>query len=146
MGFRLTMDAYWKYQAEKEKKPFLMPLLKTMVRWMSAMIKCDQTVFNSRDPTWISGGYAHVGRQFSGIGARIASSRLMSCVMYRLKFMPWAKVLWWLPRLGAYAWPRLVVPKSFFEDARSAGPFEFLLVLLLNMYLPIYCLYRLCSL
>lgn len=32
--FRLTMDAYWKYQAEKEKNymPFLMPLLKTTVR------------------------------------------------------------------------------------------------------------------
>jgi hypothetical protein len=29
--FRLTMDAYWKYQAEKEKNcmPFLMLLLKT---------------------------------------------------------------------------------------------------------------------
>ncbi len=32
--FRLTMDAYWKYQAEKEKNfmPFLMRLLKTTVR------------------------------------------------------------------------------------------------------------------
>lgn len=30
--FRLTMDSYWKYQAEKEKNcmPFLMPFLKIM--------------------------------------------------------------------------------------------------------------------
>lgn len=78
--FRLTMDAYWKYQAEKEKKLYAIfdafaqnngQMNVTNERYLNA-IKLFLTAVTPLEYQAFQ-GYAHVGRQFSGVGARIAS-------------------------------------------------------------------------
>ena len=78
--FRLTMDSYWKYQAEKEKKLYAIfdafsqnngQMNVSNERYLNA-IKLFLTAVTPLEYQAYQ-GYAHVGRQFSGIGARIAS-------------------------------------------------------------------------
>ncbi|MDR0235351.1 aromatic/alkene/methane monooxygenase hydroxylase/oxygenase subunit alpha [Acinetobacter sp.] len=141
--FRLTMDAYWKYQAEKEKKLYAIfdafaqnngQMNVSNERYVNA-IKLFLTAVTPLEYQAYQ-GYAHVGRQFGGIGARIASQmqsidelRHVQTQIHAMShynkffdgFQDWAHMhdrVWYLS-----------VPKSFFEDARSAGPFEFLLAI-----------------
>ncbi|NMM02808.1 YHS domain-containing protein [Paraburkholderia sp. RP-4-7] len=138
--FRLTMDAYWKYQGEKERKLY-------------AIIDAFQQnngQFNVTDPRYINAlklfltgvspleyaahrGFALAGRNFRGAGARIA------CQMQAIDELRHAQTQ--VHTISHYnkffngfhdfkhmhdrVW-YLSVPKSYFEDAMSAGPFEFI--------------------
>jgi phenol hydroxylase P3 protein len=137
--FRLTMDAYWKYQGEKERKLY-------------AIIDAFQQnngQFNVTDPRYINAlklfltgvspleyaahrGFALAGRNFRGAGARIA------CQMQSIDELRHAQTqVHTISHYNKYfngfhdfkhmhdrVW-YLSVPKSYFEDAMSAGPFEF---------------------
>src|SRR5690554_1091636 len=138
--FRLTMDAYWKYQAEKEKKLYAIfdafaqnngQLNITDARYVNA-IKLFLTGVSPLEYQAYQ-GYSKVGRQFSGAGARVA------CQMQAIDELRHSQTqqhamshynkhfngLHDAPHMHDRVW-FLSVPKSFFDDARSAGPFEFL--------------------
>ena len=77
--FRLTMDAYWKYQAEKEKKLYAIidayaqnngHLNVTDARYINAI----KLFLNGISPLEYMAhrGFAGVGRQFPGVGTRVA--------------------------------------------------------------------------
>ena len=141
--FRLTMDAYWKYQAEKEKKLYAIidayaqnngHLNVTDARYINT-VKLFLTGVNPLE-YMAHRGFAHVGRAFPGPGPRVA------CLMQSLDeirhfqtqvhaisnynkyyngfhdFRQWHDRVWYLS-----------VPKSFFDDAITAGPFEFVVAI-----------------
>jgi len=77
--FRLTMDAYWKYQSEKEKKLYAIldafaqnngQLNVTDARYVNA-IKIFLTAISPQEYQ-AHQGFAHIGRQYGGVGARVA--------------------------------------------------------------------------
>jgi phenol hydroxylase P3 protein len=138
--FRLTMDAYWKYQGEKDRKLYAVidafaqnngQLGISDARYVNALKLFIQGVTPLE--YYAHRGYAHVGRQFTGAGARVASqlqaidelrhyqTETHSISHYNKYFngmhntSHWNENIWYLS-----------VPKSFFEDAYSGGPFEFL--------------------
>ncbi|MDO9315078.1 MAG: aromatic/alkene/methane monooxygenase hydroxylase/oxygenase subunit alpha [Burkholderiaceae bacterium] len=138
--FRLTMESYWKFQGEKEKKLY-------------AIIDAFQQnngQFNISDPRYLNTlklfltgvspleyaahrGYAMAGRSFRGVGARVA------CQMQSIDELRHAQTQFHtISHFNKYfhglhdpqhmydrVW-YLSVPKSYFEDAMSAGPFEFI--------------------
>lgn len=137
--FRLTMDAYWKYQAEKDRKLYAI---------MDAFSQHNGHL-NISDPRYVNAlklflqgitlseysahrGYVHVGRQFRGVGPRIAAqmqsideirhaqTQIHSLSHYNKHFNGFHSFQSMYDRLWY-----LSVPKSYFEDALSAGPFEF---------------------
>jgi phenol hydroxylase P3 protein len=138
--FRLTMDTYWKYQAEKEKK--LYAIFDAFSQNNGHTTLSDARYVNALK-LFLSGvtpleyqayqGFARVGRQFSGAGARIAcqmqaidelrhvQTQIHAMSHYNKHF----NGLHDFAHMHDRVW-FLSVPKSFFEDARTAGPFEFL--------------------
>ena len=137
--FRLTMDAYWKYQAEKERKLYAIidafnqnngHLGVTDVSYINAL-----KLFLSAVPGLeynAHRGFARLGREFPGVGAAIAcqmqsidelrhcQTQIHSLSNYNRfynGFHDWK-------HMNDHMW-YLSVPKSFFEDACTAGPFEF---------------------
>jgi phenol/toluene 2-monooxygenase (NADH) P3/A3 len=138
--FRLTMDAYWKYQGEKEKK--LYAVIEAFAQNNGQLGISDARYVNALK-LFIQGvtpleyyahrGYAHLGRQFSGDGLRVACQfqaadelRHFQTETHALSHFNkyfnglhsanhWFDNVWYLS-----------VPKSFFEDAFTGGPFEFL--------------------
>ena len=141
--FRLTMDAYWKYQAEKERKLYAIidafaqnngHLNVTDARYIN-VLKLFLTGISP--PEYMAHrGFAHVGRQFSGVGPRVA------CQMQALDELRHSQTQ--IHAISNYnkhyngmhdfrymhdrVW-YLSVPKSFFDDAASAGPFEFMVAI-----------------
>ena len=138
--FRLTMDAYWKYQGEKDRKLYAVidafaqnqgHLNVTDARYVNALKLFIQGVTPLE--YYAHRGFAHAGRQFTGAGARVAAqmqsidelrhyqTETHSISHYNKYFNgmhspgKWFDNVWYLS-----------VPKSFFEDAYSSGPFEFL--------------------
>lgn len=77
--FRLTMDAYWKYQGEKEKK--LYAVIEAFAQNNGQLGITDARYVNALK-LFLTGvtpleyyayrGFAHAGRQFTGAGARVA--------------------------------------------------------------------------
>jgi phenol hydroxylase P3 protein len=77
--FRLTMDAYWKYQAEKERK--LYAIIDAFAQNNGHLGVTDARYINALK-LFLTGvspleymahrGFAHVGRQFPGAGPRVA--------------------------------------------------------------------------
>lgn len=141
--FRLTMDAYWKYQSEKEKK--LYAILDAFSQNNGQMNISDPRYLNviklfltgiSPGEHQAYQGYAHVGRQFGGIGARIACQmqaidelrHVQTQVHAMSQFNKYFNGMQDFSHMNERVW-YLSVPKSFFEDARSAGPFEFLVAI-----------------
>lgn len=138
--FRLTMDAYWKYQGEKEKK--LYAVIEAFTQNNAFLGVTDARYINALK-LFIQGvtpleylahrGFAHVGRHFTGEGARIAcqmqsidelrhyQTETHAMSTYNKFFNGFHHSNEWFDRVWY-----LSVPKSFFEDAYSAGPFEFL--------------------
>jgi phenol hydroxylase P3 protein len=138
--FRLTMEAYWKYQGEKERK--LYAVIETFAQNHGELGVTDARYINALK-LFIQGvtpleyyahrGFAHAGRQFTGAGARVAAQmqavdELRHCqtethaISHYNKYYNgmhnaphWFDNVWYLS-----------VPKSFFEDAYTGGPFEFL--------------------
>ena len=138
--FRLTMDAYWKYQAEKERKLYAIidaysqsngHLGVTDARYLNA-IKIFLTAVTPLE-YMAHRGFAHAGRAFPGPGARVA------CMMQAIDEMRHAQTqihslsnynkyyngFHDAPHMYDRVW-YLSVPKSFFDDAITAGPFEFI--------------------
>ena len=138
--FRLTMDAYWKYQAEKEKK--LYAIFDAFAQNNGHQNISDARYVNALK-LFLTGvspleygafqGYSRAGRQFSGAGARVAcqmqaidelrhvQTQIHAMSHYNKHF----NGLHDFAHMHDRVW-FLSVPKSFFDDARSAGPFEFL--------------------
>ncbi|MEF8690300.1 UNVERIFIED_CONTAM: aromatic/alkene/methane monooxygenase hydroxylase/oxygenase subunit alpha [Comamonas sp. A-3] len=138
--FRLTMDAYWKYQGEKEKKLYAVieafaqnngQLGVTDARYLNALKLFIQGVVPLE--YYAHRGFAHAGRHFTGAGARVAAqmqsidelrhfqTETHALSNYNKYFNGMHSSSHWFDRVWF-----LSVPKSFFEDALSAGPFEFL--------------------
>ncbi len=141
--FRLTMDAYWKYQAEKEKKLYAIfdafaqnngQQNVTDARYVNA-IKLFLTGI-SPEEYQASVGFSHVGRQFGGVGARVAcqmqaldelrhvQTQIHAMSHYNKHFDGFQD----FAHMHDRVW-YLSVPKSFFDDARTAGPFEFMVAI-----------------
>ncbi|AYH43766.1 aromatic/alkene/methane monooxygenase hydroxylase/oxygenase subunit alpha [Azoarcus sp. DN11] len=141
--FRLTMDAYWKYQAEKERKLYAIidayaqnngHLNVTDARYLNA-VKLFLTGISPLE-YMAHRGFAHVGRQFPGAGPRVA------CLMQSLDEIRHAQTqIHSLSNYNKYyngfhdfrhmlerVW-YLSVPRSFFDDAVTAGPFEFMVAI-----------------
>jgi len=138
--FRLTMDAYWKYQSEKEKKLYAVidafaqnngQLGVTDARYINALKLFIQGVTPLE--YYASRGFAHLGRHFRGDGVRVAcqlqavdelrhfQTETHAISNYNKFFNGMHNPSHWFDNMWY-----LSVPKSFFEDAYSAGPFEFL--------------------
>ncbi len=138
--FRLTMDAYWKFQAKKEQK--LYAVIDSFAQNNGHVNLTDARYLNAVK-LFLTGvtpleyaahrGYAHVGRHFRGTGAAIA------CQMQSLDELRHAQTqIHTISHYnkffdGFHEWRHmhdrvwyLSVPKSFFDDAMTAGPFEFL--------------------
>ena len=141
--FRLTMDAYWKYQAEKEQK--LYAIMDAFAQNNGHLGLTDARYLNSLK-LFLTGvspleymahrGFAHVGRQLPGVGARVA------CQMQSLDELRHAQTqihsMSNYNKLydGFHSWRHmhdrvwyLSVPKSFFDDAITAGPFEYMIAI-----------------
>jgi len=141
--FRLTMDAYWKYQAEKERK--LYAILDAFAQNNGHLGVTDARYLNAIK-LFISGvspleymahrGFAHVGRQMRGVGPRVAcqmqsldelrhvQTQIHTVSNYNKfyngmhQFRHQHDRMWYLS-----------VPKSFFDDAFTAGPFEYMIAI-----------------
>ena len=141
--FRLTMDAYWKYQAEKERKFYAIidahaqnngHLNITDARYLSALKLFLQAI--SPGEYAASKGFARVGREFAGVGTQVA------CQMQALDEIRHAQTQIhamsnynrYYNGFHSFADQRdrmwyTSVPRSFFDDAMSAGPFEFMIAI-----------------
>ena len=141
--FRLTMDSYWKYQAEKERK--LYAIVDAFAQSNGHLSVSDARYINTVK-LFVNGlapieymshrGFAHIGRQFRGVGPRVA------CMMQSLDELRHAQTqIHAISNYNRYYsgmsefrhhydhLPYLQVPKSFFEDAATAGPFEFIIAI-----------------
>lgn len=138
--FRLTMDAYWKYQSEKEKK--LYAVIDSFAQNNGQNGITDARYINALK-LFLTGvspleyaahrGYAFNGRHMRGVGARIA------CQMQSVDELRHAQTqvhamshynkffggMHSKTKMHDRVW-YLSVPKSFFEDSMTAGPFEFI--------------------
>jgi phenol/toluene 2-monooxygenase (NADH) P3/A3 len=138
--FRLTMDAYWKYQSEKERK--LYAVIDAFAQNNGQLGISDARYINALK-IFLQGvtpleyyahrGFAHAGRAFRGEGARVAAqlqsidelrhyqTETHAVSHYNKYFNGMHNPAHWFDRVWY-----LSVPKAFFEDAFSSGPFEFL--------------------
>jgi phenol/toluene 2-monooxygenase (NADH) P3/A3 len=141
--FRLTMDAYWKYQGEKERKLYAI---------MDAFQQ-NQGQFNVTDARYIQAlkvfvqgfslleytshrGFNIMGRELAGVGPRIAAemqsmdelrhtqTQIHTLSQYNRYFAGMEE----FPYMFDRTW-YLSIPKSFFEDAVTGGPFEFIVAI-----------------
>lgn len=138
--FRLTMDSYWKYQAEKERKLYAIldafnqnngHLGVTDARYLNSL----KLFLNGISPLEYMAhrGFAHLGRQFPGVGPRIAcqmqsidevrhaQTQIHSMSNYNRYYNGFHSPTEMLQKVWY-----LSVPRSFFDDAYTAGPFEFI--------------------
>ena len=141
--FRLTMDAYWKYQAEKERK--LYAIMDAFSQSNGHLTVSDARYINTLK-LFLNGvspleymahrGFAHAARSLPDAGPRVA------CMMQALDEIRHSTTqIHAMSNYnkyynGMHDWNHmhdrvwyLSVPKSFFEDAVSAGPFEFLVAI-----------------
>ena len=141
--FRMTMDSYWKYQAEKERK--LYAIIDAFTQNNGHLGVTDARYINTLK-LFLTGispgeymahrGFARMGREFPGAGPRVA------CQMQALDEIRHAQTQ--IHSLSNYNkhyngfqnWHHqhdrvwfLSVPKSFFDDALTAGPFEFMIAI-----------------
>jgi phenol/toluene 2-monooxygenase (NADH) P3/A3 len=141
--FRLTMDSYWKYQAEKERKYYAIldahaqnngHLNITDGRYLSALKIFLQAI----SPAEYSShrGYTRLGRELPGVGTQVA------CQMQAIDEIRHAQTQIhamsnynkYYNGFHAFADQRdriwyTSVPRSFFDDAMTAGPFEYMIAI-----------------
>ncbi|AXS81064.1 aromatic/alkene/methane monooxygenase hydroxylase/oxygenase subunit alpha [Dechloromonas sp. HYN0024] len=141
--FRLTMDSYWKYQGEKERKFYAIidahaqnngHLNITDASYLSALKIFLQAI--SPGEYAAGKGFARMGREFPGVGTQVA------CQMQSIDEIRHAQTQ--IHALSNYnkfyngfhafadARDRMwycTLPRSFFDDALSAGPFEFMIAI-----------------
>lgn len=138
--FKLTMDAYWKFQAEKERKLYAVidsmaqnngQLGITDARYLNAVKLFIQAVTPLEYQAHRH--FAHLARHLPGAGLRVAAQmqsidELRHCqtqihtISHYNKFFDGMHDF---THMHDRLW-YLSVPKSFFDDASTAGPFEFL--------------------
>ncbi|QDF28732.1 YHS domain-containing protein [Halarcobacter anaerophilus] len=139
--FRMTMESYWKLQAEKDKK--LYSIIDafaqnngqkniTDARYVNAL-KIFLTAVTPIEHNVVS-GFANVARQFKGEGATIAcqmqaidelrhyQTQVHTISHYNKYFDGFHDYRTMYDRIWY-----LSVPKSFADDGSSAGPFEFMI-------------------
>jgi phenol hydroxylase P3 protein len=141
--FRLTMDAYWRYQAEKERKLYAVldafnqshgHLNVTDARYINA-IKLFFSAFPMLE-YMAHRGFSIAGRQFRGVGPRVAcqmqsideirhaQTQIHTASNYNKYYNGIHGFVHQLPRMWYMS-----VPKSFFDDAITAGPFEWMIAI-----------------
>lgn len=141
--FRLTMDSYWKFQAEKEGK--LYAVLDSFAQNNGQLGLSDPRYVNAVK-LFLTGvspleyqahrGFAHVGRQLPGVGPRIAAQmqsldelRHAQTQIHTIShYNKYFDGLHEFRHMHDRVW-YLSVPKSFFDDARTAGPFEYMIAI-----------------
>lgn len=141
--FRMTMNDYWKYQGEKDKK--LYAILDAFAQTNGHLNITDANYINALK-LFITGvspleyqahrGFAFTGRHLRGDGARVAcqmqsldelrhiQTQIHTISHYNKHFNGLHDFAFWHDRVWY-----LSVPKSFFDDARTAGPFEFMVAI-----------------
>ena len=141
--FRLTMDAYWKYQAEKERKFYAIidafaqnngHLKLTDARYLSALKIFLQAI--SPGEYAAHKGFARAGREFPGVGPQVA------CQMQAIDELRHAQTQVhamsnynkFYSGFHAFADQRdriwyTSVARSFFDDSMTSGPFEFMIAI-----------------
>ena len=141
--FRLTMDAYWKYQAEKERKLYAVldsfaqnnaQMGITDARYITALKLFLQGI--SPCEYMAHRGFAHAGRQMRNAGLRVAAQmqaldelRHVQTQVHTIShFNKHFNGMHSFRQMHDRVW-YLSVPKSFFDDAFSAGPFEFMVAI-----------------
>jgi phenol/toluene 2-monooxygenase (NADH) P3/A3 len=138
--FRLTVDAYWKYQAEKERK--LYAIIDAFQQNNGQFNVSDARYLNTLK-LFITGvspleyaahrGFAMAARGLRGTSARIAcqmqaidelrhAQTQMHTISHYNKFFSGMHDPGYMHDRVWY----LSVPKSYFEDAMTGGPFEFI--------------------
>jgi phenol hydroxylase P3 protein len=138
--FRLTMDAYWKYQGEKERKLYAIidafqqnngqfqvtdaRYIQALKVFLNGVVELEYTSHR---------GFCILGREFPGVGPRIAAqmqsidelrhatTQIHAISQYNKYFTGMDRFPYQFDRVWY-----LSIPKSFFEDAVTAGPFEFI--------------------
>ena len=141
--FRLTMDAYWKFQAEKERK--LYAVLDAFAQ-NNGQTKISDGRYANVVKLFLTGispeeyqahrGFAFAGRHLRGVGPRVAAQQQsldelrhiqtqIHTISHYNKFFDGISEF---PHMHDRVW-YLSVPKSFFDDARTAGPFEFMIAI-----------------
>jgi phenol/toluene 2-monooxygenase (NADH) P3/A3 len=141
--FRLTVDSYFKYQAEKDKRLYAVldgfaqsqgHLSLTDARYLNAMKLFLQGV-TSLEYT-AHRHFAYLGRELNGAGPRFAAlcqsldemrhaqTQIHTLSNYNKYYSGLHNAFEQFDRVWY-----LSVPKSFFEDAVTAGPFEFLIAI-----------------
>ncbi len=141
--FRLTMDAYWKYQAEKERKLYAIldafnqnngHLSVTDARYLNVI----KLFLGSTPPLELMAarGFSMVGRQMVGAGPRVAC--LMQAVdeyrHFQTQIHSISNYNKYYNGMDEFAHQQsrmwyLADGKSFFDDAITAGPFEFMVAI-----------------
>ncbi len=138
--FRLTMESYWRLQAEKERKLYAVidsfaqnngQLGLTDARYLNAVKLFIQGVTPLE--YMAHRGFAHIGRHMRGVGPRIAAQmqsldelRHAQTQIHTIShYNKYFDGLHDFQHMHDRVW-YLSVPKSFFDDAVTAGPFEFL--------------------
>ncbi len=141
--FRLTVDAYYKYQAEKDKR--LYSVLDGFAQSQGHLSLSDASYLNAMK-VFLAGvtpleyqahrHFAYLSRHFNGPGPRFAAlcqsvdemrhaqteiHTLSNYNKYYGGFHNWSQQH---DRVWLYS-----VPKSYFDDALSSGPFEFLIAI-----------------
>ena len=139
--FRLTVDAYYKYQTEKDKR--LYAVLDGFAQSQGHLSLSDARYVNAMK-IFLQGvtpleyaahrHFAYLARQLNGAGPRFAAMcqsidemRHTQTEIHTLSnYNKYYGGLHNFPQHFDRVW-YLSVPKSFFDDAVSAGPFEFLI-------------------
>ncbi len=141
--FRLTMDAYWKFQAEKERK--LYAVLDAFAQNNGQTGLSDGRYVNvlklfltgiSPEEYQAHRGFAFAGRHLRGVGPRVAAQQqsldelrhVQTQIHTMSHYNKFFNGLSEFPTMHDRVF-YLSVPKSFFDDARTAGPFEFMIAI-----------------
>ena len=141
--FRLTMDAYWKYQADKERKFYAIidahaqnngHLHLTDARYLTALKIFLQAI--SPGEYAAHKGFARVGREFEGVGTQVAcqmqaideirhaQTQVHAISNYNKYYNGFHNFADMRDRIWYTS-----LPRSFFDDAMASGPFEFMLAI-----------------
>jgi len=141
--FRLTMDAYWKFQAEKERK--LYAVLDAFAQ-NNGQTKISDGRYANVVKLFLTGispeeyqahrGFAFAGRHLRGVGPRVASQQQSLDELRHIQtqihtishYNKFFDGIGEFPHMHDRVW-YLSVPKSFFDDARTAGPFEYMIAI-----------------
>ncbi len=138
--FRLTVDAYAKYQAEKDKR--LYAVLDSFAQSQGHLGLSDAFYLNAMK-LFLQGvtkleyaahrHFAYLARHLDGPGPRFASLCQSLDELRHAQTQIHTLSIYNKYYSGFHSWPKmhdrvwyLSVPKSFFDDAMTGGPFEFL--------------------